>query len=79
MERHAALPDREDVLRIGDIALQIVKQHVADPPAGDDADRRPDQEVVDVLRLQPALPGRPQPRLAISRLAYHQANRMPTM
>ena len=59
MERHAALPDRDDVLRIGDVALEIVEQHVADAAAADDADRRPDQEIVEIVGLQPALPRQP--------------------
>ena len=48
VERHAAVPDLEDLQRVGEVDRQIVEQHIADASAGDDADRRPDDEIVDV-------------------------------
>ena len=39
VERHAAVPEREDLERVLGEARQIVEQHVADAPAEDDAER----------------------------------------
>ena len=51
MERHAALPDGEDIERMGDVTRQIVKQYVAGAPANHHAYGRPDDEIVEVFRL----------------------------
>ncbi len=61
MERHAALPHREDGGRIVDIAREIVEEDVSDAPAQHDAGCGPDQEVVDVDRPDRRSAGRPQP------------------
>ena len=52
VERHAALPDREDLGRAGEIGVEIVEQHVADAAAEDDAERHPDDQIVDVGRAR---------------------------
>ncbi len=80
VERHAAVPDRDDLDRVGEEDRQIVEQHVADAAADDDADRGPDDEVVDVGRASSATPAGPHRRsLATSRLAYHQPTKMPAI
>ncbi len=61
MERHAALPDGEDVERVGNVARQVVEQHVAGAAAQHDADGRPDDEIVEVFRLHRQDAVRPQP------------------
>jgi hypothetical protein len=79
VKRHAALPNGQNVERIGEIALQVVEQDVADAPAEDDAERRPRRE------------NRPDPQVSSGAYCwptgaastpaffeYHQANRMPT-
>jgi hypothetical protein len=43
VERHAALPDGDDVKRVGEVTLKVVKQNVADAAAKHDAERRVDQ------------------------------------
>ena len=62
MEGHAALPDGEDVERMRDVARQVVEQHVACAPAQHHADRRPDDEIVEVLGLHRQMAIRPQAR-----------------
>ena len=52
MERHAAFPQGQDGERVGEVEAGLVEQHVAQPAAQDDAQRRPQQEVVDLLRRQ---------------------------
>ena len=48
MERHAAFPQGQDRQRVLEIEARLVEQHVAEPAAQDDAQRRPQQEVVDL-------------------------------
>ena len=48
VERHAALPDREDLERIGGVVARLVEQHVAEPAADDDAEHAVEQQVLDV-------------------------------
>src|SRR5690606_23975757 len=60
MKGHAALPDGEYVEGLGQVALEIVEQDVADAPSGNDAQCGPDEEIVDVLRFQAAHPGQPE-------------------
>ena len=63
VERHAAVPERDDLRRVLGEARQVVDEHVADAAADDDAERAPDDEVVDVRRLHRS-PGRsPEPRI----------------
>src|SRR5262249_44565415 len=50
MERHAAMPKRDDLGRIGREAGQVIKEDVADASAEDDAKGGIDDEVVDVGR-----------------------------
>jgi len=45
-------PDREDLRRAGEVGLEIVEQHVADAAAEDDAERHPDDQIVDVARAR---------------------------
>ena len=52
MERHAAVPDGDDVGWLGDVVRQVVEEDVADAAAGDDAERRPHHEIVEVDRRQ---------------------------
>ena len=63
---HAAAPDREDLERLREIGAEIVEQHVADPPAEHDAERHPDDQVVDVDRLG-LRAGSPRDRLCAAR------------
>jgi hypothetical protein len=48
MERHAALPQFKNLGRMLDEERQIVEQHVAGAAAEDDADRDPQDEVVEL-------------------------------
>ena len=48
MERHAAVPEFEDLDRVRGEVRQIVEQHVAGAAAENDAERDPDHEVVEV-------------------------------
>ena len=50
MKRHAAVPQLEDLERMRGEMRQIVEQHVADAAAEDDAERDPDDEIVEVER-----------------------------
>ncbi len=51
VERHAALPHREDAERVGEQLLVRVDEHVADPAADDRAERAVEHDVVDAVRL----------------------------
>ncbi|MCY1343855.1 hypothetical protein D9M69_298800 [compost metagenome] len=53
VERHAALPHLEDQRRIGDVFLQVVEQHVAQPPADHHAAGHPEHQIGERL-LGPA-------------------------
>ncbi len=55
MEGHAALPQIEDVDRIGEIERWLVEQHIAEPSAEHRAERRPHQEIVDLQRGDPGV------------------------
>src|SRR5262249_26419567 len=46
-ERHAAVPYLQDLDRVGDEEVEIVEQHVPDAPAENDAERDPQDEVVE--------------------------------
>ena len=59
MERHAALPDLQDLGRIVEVVGGIVDQHVAEPAADDDAEGDPDDEVVE----QDGVAGRHAPQI----------------
>ena len=48
VERHAAGPQLENLERVRGEMRKIVEQHVADAAAEDDAERDPDNEVVEV-------------------------------
>jgi hypothetical protein len=48
MERHAALPYREDLERVREVVAGLVEEHVAEPPTDDDAEHAPEQQVVDI-------------------------------
>ena len=50
VERHAAFPQGQDGERVREVEARLVEQHVAQPAAQDDAQRRPQQEVVDLGR-----------------------------
>src|SRR5260221_12636606 len=50
MERHAAMPDLQRLQRIGEIVVRLVEEDVAEPPAEDDTERRPYEEIVDRFR-----------------------------
>src|ERR1700722_3252670 len=50
VESHPAFPDFEDFDRVRKIIGGVVKQHVAQAPAYDDAERAIDQEIVDAGR-----------------------------
>ena len=49
MERHAAVPELQDLQRVRGEMRRVVEQHIADAAAEDDAERHPEDEVVDVL------------------------------
>src|SRR5215469_6038807 len=49
MKRHAAAPDIERLYRVSEVISRVVEQHVADAAAEDDAERRPDEKIVDIL------------------------------
>ena len=49
METHAALPDLEDLQRVGQVVLGLVEQAVAQAPTDDDAHHAEEQDVFDVL------------------------------
>ena len=48
VERHAALPDREDLERMGGVEAGLVEQHVAEPAADDGAEHAVEEQVLDV-------------------------------
>ena len=48
MERHAALPHREDLERMRGVVARLVEQHVAEPAADHDAEHAEEQQVLDV-------------------------------
>ncbi len=48
VERHAALPDREDLERMRGVVAGLVEEHVAEPAADDDAEHAVEQQVLDV-------------------------------
>ena len=48
VERHAALPDREDLQRMREVVARLVEQHVAQAPAEDHADDAAEQQVVEL-------------------------------
>ena len=43
------MPDRNDLARIFEIEARVVEQHIADTAAENDAERRPDEKIVDRL------------------------------
>ena len=49
MERHPAVPDVERLPRRRDVVAGAVEQHVAQPPAEDDAERHPGDEIIHLL------------------------------
>src|SRR6516162_1317978 len=49
VERHAAMPDVKRLKRMKDIVAGFIEEDVTNAPAEDDAERRPYEEVVDVL------------------------------
>jgi hypothetical protein len=83
VERHAALPDLEDVQRVGEQprALVAVHQHVeedvAEPPADDDAQGDPQHQVVDLQRRGRRRAAAPQAAVRVSGVAKRQPSRMP--
>src|SRR5580704_2768678 len=52
VKRHAAVPQFEDLQRMLDEMRKIVEQHIAGAAAEDDAERDPDDEVVEVDHRQ---------------------------
>ncbi|MNN29935.1 hypothetical protein D3C81_1435600 [compost metagenome] len=50
MERHAALPDLEDLERMREVVGGLVEQHIAQTPAQDHAEHAVEQHVVEVAR-----------------------------
>ena len=68
VERHAAMPQVERLERVIDVIAGLVEQHVADAAAEHDAERRPYQEIVDVL-------ARDQMRRPVGRGAGNSASR----
>src|SRR5690242_6214540 len=48
MERHAALPDLEDLQRIGEAQARLPEQHLPEPAADDDSDCDPEHEIVEL-------------------------------
>ena len=48
VEGHAALPDGEDLERMGKIERRLVEQHVAEPPTDDGAEDAVEEQVLDV-------------------------------
>ena len=48
VERHAALPELQDLQRVLGKMRRVVEQHVAEPAAENDAERDPEHEVVEV-------------------------------
>src|SRR5258708_32904760 len=67
MKRHAAIPDLENLQRVLDEMRQIVEQHIAGASAQDDAERHPQNEIVEVFNPQRR---RPAP---VSFIANHAA------
>ena len=49
MKRHAAMPEHHDLGGMGEIIARIVKQHLAEPSADDDAERAIDEKVLDAF------------------------------
>jgi len=47
VKTHAAFPQLEDVERVGQVFQRLVEQHVAQPPAEDDAEHAVEQHVVE--------------------------------
>src|SRR4030095_6929291 len=52
VERHASLPDIENLKGALDIASEVVKQNVPQPASHHHAEDQKKQQVVDVVRLQ---------------------------
>ncbi len=50
VERHAALPELQDRERVREVLAGLIEQHIAEPPAEDDGDNRPHEEVVELER-----------------------------
>ena len=78
VERHAAVPQLQDLDRMGGEMRQIVEQHVAGAAAEDDAERHPEHEIVEVEdgeRRRSA----PQPFRGDDGAGIDPAGRMPTI
>ena len=48
VEGHAALPDGEDLERMGEVERRLVEQHVAEPATDDGAEDAVEEQVLDV-------------------------------
>src|SRR5690349_19199173 len=54
MERHAALPDLEDLEWIVEVEARLPEQHLSQPAADDDSDRDPEHQIIE-LRARDAV------------------------
>ena len=79
VEAHAALPDGDNVQRMPEEGAGLVEQHIADPPAENDAKRRPGEEIIHLQRRRDR--GRPLRNPPHQSPAEHEAgdigNRIP--
>ena len=62
VERHAALPDGDDVLRIGEVVARLIEDDEAETAAEHDAGGYIEQQVVDLGDVEGRLVAGPQPR-----------------
>ncbi len=60
VKRHAAIPHRRNGERVGDIIGEIIEEHVADTATKHDAERCPDDEIIERFRCHGRLVVGPQ-------------------
>ncbi len=77
VKRHPAVPKLQDLARIGDEIRRIVEQHITEPSAQHDAQRAPQQKIVELRRRRAGRPPRPQRRLRHQALGIPQRQQQP--
>jgi hypothetical protein len=60
VEAHAAVAESENLNRVSEIGRQVIEEHVADAPADDDADHRPEGKIPDRAGFERGLVVLPQ-------------------
>src|SRR3546814_609271 len=62
VQRHAAVPELEDLDRMAEVIAEIVKEDIADAPADDDAEHRIEDHIVGVAARHRGAGLRDQPQ-----------------